>query len=76
MKAKGAPAGKRSRTKHSGNLGITFKQAFCGQGLGRKLMAFMEEWIANGKVITKVNFVVHEDNSMAMRFYGEIRIFI
>jgi len=63
---------KRSRTKHSGTLGITLKEKYCGRGLGHKLMDYMDSWIINGNIITKVNLVVHQENQKAIKFYENL----
>jgi|LGOV01.1.fsa_nt_gb ribosomal protein S18 acetylase RimI-like enzyme len=61
--------GKRSRTNHSGMLGITIKEEYCGLGLGHRLLEYMNDWITRGTNISKVNLVVHQDNVKAIKFY-------
>ncbi len=61
--------GKRSRTEHAAVLGITIKQKYCGNGLGSQMLEWMDNWIRENPVVTKVNLLVHEENFKAIKFY-------
>jgi len=61
--------GNRSRTKHCASLGISIQQKHCGMGIGHQLIDHMNQWVEKNSPITKVNFVVHEENTKAIKFY-------
>lgn len=61
--------GKSSRTYHQGNLGITVQQRFWGNRIGTQMMNYLLDWCDDIKVIKKINSILHEDNSRAIKLY-------
>ena len=62
-------AGRRSRVKHSGELGMSVRKAFWGLGVGSKLLDALLEWARQTRVIKKINLRVRADNHRAILLY-------
>lgn len=60
--------GKRSKSAHAGEFGISVDRSYWGGGVGRALMATMVRW-ANGAHITKITLQVRTDNKRAIALY-------
>lgn len=61
-------SGKRPRIAHLGELGITVRQKWWGQGIARQLIQELIQWSGqNG--IRKINLRVRSDNERAIRLY-------
>lgn len=60
--------GKRPRTAHEGEFGMSVRKSHWGQGIGSRLMTRMITWCrTNG--VTKINLRVRTDNQRAMSLY-------
>ena len=62
-------AGKRARTKHSGEFGVSVLREFWGQGIAGALLDMLIDWARAGGVVTKINLRVRSDNVRAVRLY-------
>ena len=60
--------GKRPKSAHTGEFGITVDREHWGKGIARALLAAMIEWAENSN-ITKINLEVRSDNHRAIRLY-------
>ena len=61
--------GKRPRTRHVGEFGISVRQGFWGNGVGRELLQRMIAWAQETGFVRKINLRVRTDNSRAIRIY-------
>jgi len=59
------------RTQHVVELGIGFLPEYRGMGMGRALMEYAFDWMAD-KEITKVRLFVIEGNDIALRMYDNM----
>ena len=64
--------GHRSRTKHTGEFGVSLLKDYWGLGIGKELMEYMIDWAIKGKVVKKINLRVREDNERAIRLYTKL----
>lgn len=64
-------AGSRRRIAHIGEMGISVRHEYWGQGVGSALLVALLNWIReDGSTgIRKVNLVVREDNERAIALY-------
>ena len=61
--------GKRSRTRHTGELSMSVSKKFQRKGVGSLLVDSLLEWAKNGKIIRKINLRVRIDNLRAFDLY-------
>ena len=61
--------GRRPRTQHTGELGISVRKEYWGQGVGTVLMDLLIEWARANRTVTKLNLRVRVDNDRAIRLY-------
>jgi RimJ/RimL family protein N-acetyltransferase len=64
--------GRRPRTRHTGELGISVTREFTGQGIGRVLLETLIEWAEGGGVVRKLNLRSRVDNAGAIRLYERL----
>ena len=64
--------GRRPRTRHTGELGISVTASFTGSGIGRALLEMLIEWAEQGGVIRKLNLRTRVDNLGAIRLYERL----
>jgi RimJ/RimL family protein N-acetyltransferase len=64
--------GRRARTRHTGELGISVTQSFAGNGIGRALLELLIEWAEQSGVIRKLNLRTRVDNTDAVRLYERL----
>ena len=62
-------AGHRSRVKHSGELGMSVRKAYWGQGVGSSLLDTLLDWARQTGTIKKINLRVRTDNHRAILLY-------
>ncbi len=62
-------AGHRSRVRHSGELGMSVRKAYWGQGVGSGLLDTLLNWARQTRVIKKINLRVRVDNHRAILLY-------
>ena len=63
--------GRRARTRHTGELGISVTRDFTGKGIGRALLEALIEW-AEESGIRKLNLRTRVDNTGAIRLYERL----
>ncbi|MEW5323430.1 GNAT family N-acetyltransferase [Geobacillus thermoleovorans] len=61
--------GHKQRTKHQGAFGMSVKNGFRGQGVGKALLAALLDWATEHPFIEKVCLEVVADNTNAIRLY-------
>ncbi|MEZ5277312.1 MAG: GNAT family protein [Opitutaceae bacterium] len=61
--------GRRARTRHTGELGITVRRRYWGQGIGSLLMESLIAWARSSGVVTKLDLLVRTDNERAIQLY-------
>lgn len=61
--------GKRPRTRHTGELGMSVRKSFWSLGIGSKLMDALIAWARESSVVTKLNLRVRTDNDRAISLY-------
>lgn len=64
--------GCRTRTRHTGELGISVTRAFTGNGIGRALLQALIDWAEQGGVIRKLNLRARVDNTGGIRLYERL----
>lgn len=64
--------GRRPRTRHTGELGISVTRELTGQGIGRALLETLIEWAERGGVVRKLNLRSRVDNAGAIRLYERL----
>jgi RimJ/RimL family protein N-acetyltransferase len=64
--------GRRQRTRHTGELGISVAGELTGQGIGRALMEELIAWAERSGVIRKLNLRTRVDNRAAIRLYERL----
>jgi RimJ/RimL family protein N-acetyltransferase len=64
--------GRRLRTRHTGELGISVTRAYTGNGIGRALLEALIDWAEHSGVIRKLNLRTRVDNTGAIRLYERL----
>lgn len=64
--------GKRKRLKHVGEFGITVREDYWGQGIGRILLEEMIKWAKASPYCEKINLKVRDDNLKAIALYRKL----
>jgi RimJ/RimL family protein N-acetyltransferase len=64
--------GTRSRIRHTGELGVSVRQAYAGKGVGRALLEMLIAWAEGSGVIRKLDLKVRADNLNAIRLYERL----
>jgi RimJ/RimL family protein N-acetyltransferase len=62
-------AGKRPRTAHVGEFGISVLKKYWGMGIGSKMLAYLLAWAEETGTVRKINLRVLVDNLRAIRLY-------
>jgi RimJ/RimL family protein N-acetyltransferase len=62
-------AGKRPRTRHAGEFGISVRKAFWGLGVGGAMMDALVEWARASGFVRKISLKVRTDNERALALY-------
>lgn len=60
---------KHQRVSHVGQFGISIQLAFCNQGIGKKMMAKMLDWVEKETSIEKIILEVFSNNERAIHLY-------
>ena len=61
--------GRRPRTQHTGELGISVRKSHWGLGIGNALMDWLIDWARTNARVTKINLRVRIDNDSAIQLY-------
>ena len=61
--------GRRPRDYHRAELGMSLRKAVWGHGVGSQLLDVLIDWARRTAVITKIDLLVHVDNTRALRLY-------
>ncbi len=64
--------GRRDRTRHTGELGISVARALTGHGIGRMLLEQLIAWAEQSGVVRKLNLRTRVDNLGAIRLYERL----
>ncbi|MEO7987340.1 MAG: GNAT family protein [Gemmatimonadales bacterium] len=64
--------GRRARTRHTGELGISVTGALTGKGIGGALLQALIAWAEQSGVIRKLNLRTRVDNLGAIRLYERL----
>lgn len=59
----------QSRMKHRGEIGLSIKEAYWGQGIGSKMMEALIEYAKNGCHAELISLEVRSDNLAAIHLY-------
>ena len=62
-------AGKRPRTRHSGEFGISVRRPYWGFGIGGAMINALVEWARGTGFIEKISLKVRTDNKRAILLY-------
>ena len=62
-------AGKRPRTQHTGEFGMSVRRDDWGLGIGSRLLDALINWARSSGIVTKINLRVRTDNERAMALY-------
>lgn len=62
-------SGRRPRTRHSGDFGISLIKAYWGLGLGTLFLDELINWAKGTGFIKKIKLTVRTDNDRALRLY-------
>ena len=62
-------AGRRPRTRHSGEFGMSVRLRYWGQGIGALMLDALLHWARQTGIVTKINLRVRTDNPRAIRLY-------
>jgi RimJ/RimL family protein N-acetyltransferase len=62
-------AGKRPRTRHAGEFGISVRKAFWGLGVGGAMIDALVEWAKASGFVKKISLRVRTDNERALALY-------
>ena len=62
-------AGKRPRTQHTGEFGMSVRRDFWGLGIGSRLLDALIDWAQTSGIVTKINLRVRTDNERALALY-------
>lgn len=61
--------GKRPRTMHTGEFGITVRKDYWNLGIASEMIKYMIAWAKTSKAIRKINLRVRSDNEKAIKLY-------
>lgn len=64
--------GKRPRTSHTGEFGVSVLKEYWGKGIGSELIKYLIEWAKNNEIISKINLRVRSDNYGAIHVYEKL----
>lgn len=64
--------GKRIRVRHAGEFGVSVKEKYWRQGVGKTMLQVLIEWCENSKYCEKLNLRVREDNLKAIELYKQL----
>ncbi len=64
--------GKRPRTAHSGEFGISVLRDYWRKGLGTELIKYLIDWSKETEIVRKINLRVRTDNSNAISLYEKM----
>lgn len=64
--------GKRPRTMHTGEFGISVLKEYWGNGVGTELINYLIQWSKETEIIRKINLRVRTDNSAAIHLYEKM----
>ena len=64
--------GKRPRTKHFGEFGVSVIKSHWNLGIGEKLISYMIEWAKESGVIRKINLKVRADHQHGIHLYEKM----
>lgn len=67
-----ANASQKQRLKHMAEFGISVRQKYWGQGIGRKLMEHMISWAQSNKVVKKLILYTTHTNHKAITLYEKL----
>lgn len=62
-------AGRRARTLHCGEFGMSVRCAYWGLGIGGAMLDALIAWARDSQVVSKINLRVRSDNQQAIRLY-------
>ena len=62
-------ASTRARIRHSGELAMSVRRQYWGQGIGSLMLDTLIGWARATRIITKINLRVRADNQRAIRLY-------
>ena len=62
-------SGKRPRTRHAGDFGMSVHEQYWGLGIGSMLLQSLIDWCQETGFIQKINLRVRTDNTAAIRLY-------
>lgn len=62
-------ASARTRIRHSGELAMSVRRQYWGQGIGSVMLDTLIGWARGSGIITKINLRVRADNQRALRLY-------
>jgi RimJ/RimL family protein N-acetyltransferase len=65
-------AGKRRCVRHAATLGISIRQARCGQGIGCALMQAAINWARSTGILRRIELQVFTENHRAVRLYEKL----
>ncbi|WP_327884128.1 GNAT family N-acetyltransferase [Aneurinibacillus migulanus] len=65
-------SGKRSRTAHAGEFGVSVRQKFQGLGIGERLISCLLDWARENGRTRKINLRVRSDHNRAIRLYRKL----
>ncbi len=64
--------GKRVRTRHLGEFGVSVRKSYWGIGIGRHLLEYLISWAKATDLIKKINLKVRTDNHNAIHLYEKL----
>ncbi len=64
--------GKRKRTEHFGEFGVSVLKKQWGNGIGKDLIIYLINWAKDTNIIKKINLKVRIDNNNAIKLYEEL----
>ena len=62
-------AGRRARTRHCGEFGMSVRRGYWGLGIGGAMLDELIAWARDSQVVSKINLRVRSDNQRAIRLY-------
>lgn len=65
-------AGRNSKVRHVGEFGVSVLKDYWGNKIGNKLIEYLIKWSKDTGIIRKINLMVREDNTRAIRLYKKI----